>query len=67
MMSKTRVVVTQTRSVIRHTKRQKETLQCLGLGRIGRSREHELTPSILGMLKTVSHLVVVDYQEGAGK
>lgn len=58
-MAKKRVKITQTRSTIRHLKTQLRTLQALGLGRIGQSVEQELTPSVSGMVKKVSHLVTV--------
>ena len=60
-MSQSQIKVTQTRSGIRHTQRQKDTLRALGLGRIGRTVEHSVTPSVMGMLKRVSHLVEVEY------
>jgi len=39
---------------------QKRTLNALGLHRIGSTVEHEDTPSIQGMVRKVSHLVVVE-------
>ncbi|MGI9552013.1 MAG: 50S ribosomal protein L30, partial [Aurantibacter sp.] len=36
---------------------QKRTLEALGLRRIGQVVEHDDTPSILGMINTVKHLV----------
>ena len=60
-MNQTQIRVTQTRSGIRHTQKQKDTLRALGLGRIGRSVDHTVTPSLMGMLKAVSHLIEVDY------
>ena len=61
LKSKTQIRVTQTRSGIRHTQRQKDTLRALGLGRIGRAVDHTVTPSVMGMLKSVAHLIEVDY------
>ena len=58
-----KVSVTQSRSGIGHTKRQKETLKALGLGKIGRTKVHELTPSTRGMIRSVSHLVTVHVAE----
>lgn len=57
-MSKVRV--TQIRSVIDQPKRQKATMEALGLKRISQSREHELTPQIQGMIRKVEHLVKVE-------
>ena len=58
-MAEKKILVTQVRSSNRHLPAQKATLQCLGLGRIGRTVEHKLNASIHGMLKAVSHLVTV--------
>lgn len=57
-MSKVRI--TQVRSVIDQPKRQKATLEALGLKRISQSREHELTPQIQGMIKKIEHLVRIE-------
>jgi large subunit ribosomal protein L30 len=53
------VKVSQVRSSIRRPKDQKDTLVALGLGKIGKSREFTLTPSIQGMIKKVAHLITV--------
>ena len=52
--------ITQVRSKIRRPKNQKLTLEALGLTRMNQSVEHEATASILGMVKTVNHLVPVE-------
>ena len=57
-MSKLRV--TQTRSKIGQSQRHRGTLRALGLGKIGRSAEHEDTPQLAGMLRKVAHLVQVE-------
>ena len=56
-MSKVRVE--QIRSTIKRPENQKRTIKALGLGKINRSVEVELTPQIVGMIKKVSHLVAV--------
>ena len=53
------VRVTQTRSVIGQTAKHRGTLRSLGLGRIGKSAEHEETPQLAGKLRHVAHLVAV--------
>ena len=53
------IIVTQIRSSIKRAKTQKLTLASLGLGAIGKSVTHEATPSILGMINKVEHLVSV--------
>ncbi|MBX2816280.1 MAG: 50S ribosomal protein L30 [Saprospiraceae bacterium] len=55
-----KVRVTQIRSVIDQTKRQKATMHALGLTKINQIREHELNAQIKGMLKKVEHLVQVE-------
>ena len=54
-----KIIVTQTRSSIKRAKTQKLTLVSLGLGSIGKVAIHEATPSILGMINKVQHLVSV--------
>jgi large subunit ribosomal protein L30 len=55
-----KVRVTQVRSQIGQSERHRGTLRALGLGKIGRSAEHEETPVIAGMLRKVRHLVEVE-------
>jgi large subunit ribosomal protein L30 len=55
-----KVRVTQVRSQIGQSERHRGTLRALGLGRIGRSAEHEESPQLAGMLRKVSHLVAVE-------
>jgi len=49
--------VTQTKSKIGSTQRQKLTLEALGLHKISQTKEHEGTPQILGMINKVKHLI----------
>lgn len=51
--------VKQVRSAIGRTKSQKLTLEALGLKKLHQTVEHEATPSILGMVAAVAHLVEV--------
>jgi large subunit ribosomal protein L30 len=55
-----KIKVTKTRSAINRPKRQKLTLEALGLRKIGQTVEHEDTPNILGMIDKVQHLVSVE-------
>ncbi|MEQ6121991.1 50S ribosomal protein L30 [Reichenbachiella sp. MALMAid0571] len=55
-----KVIITQTKSTINRPSRQKLTIKALGLGRINKSVEKELTPQIQGMIKKVDHLVSVE-------
>jgi large subunit ribosomal protein L30 len=60
-----KVTVTQTKSAIGETARHRGTLRALGLGKIGRTAEHQESPQLAGMLRKVSHLVRVDDGKGA--
>lgn len=55
-----KVKVTQVKSVIDRSERQKRTMQALGLTKMHRTVEKEATPQILGMITKVSHLVKVE-------
>ena len=55
-----KIRVTQVRSSINRTKKQKLTLAALGLRKLGMTVEHDDTPNILGMINKVSHLVTVE-------
>ena len=52
--------VTLVKSPIGYAKRQKLTVQSLGLKKIGQTVEHKNVPSIRGMINRVSHLVKVE-------
>ena len=54
-----KVLITQIRSTIKRPKRQVLTIQALGLGKLNKTVEKELTPQIVGMINKVSHLVNV--------
>ncbi|MGQ1948419.1 50S ribosomal protein L30 [Geofilum sp. OHC36d9] len=54
-----KIKVTQVKSKIRSTQRQKRTLEALGLKKLNATVEHEDTPEILGMVDKVKHLVSV--------
>jgi large subunit ribosomal protein L30 len=52
--------LTQVRSQIGQSQRHRGTLRALGLGKIGRTVEHDDSPAIAGMLRKVRHLVKVE-------
>ena len=54
-----KVVITQKKSTISQTLRQKRTISALGLGKINRSVEKELSPQVAGMISKVNHLIEV--------
>ena len=55
-----KIRVTQVKSGIDRSERQKLTLQALGLKKLNATKEVEATPQILGMVKKVNHLVKVE-------
>jgi len=54
-----KVRIEQVKSTIKRPENQKRTIKALGLGKINKSVEVQLTPQIAGMIKKVSHLVAV--------
>ena len=48
------------RSTIKALPNQRATVRSLGLRKIGSSTEKEANPSVMGMVRTVSHLVSVE-------
>jgi len=55
-----KIKVTQVKSSIGRLKNQKLTLEALGLRKINQTVEHDASPTILGMVKKVQHLVSVE-------
>jgi len=55
-----KIIITQVKSGIDRSERQKQTLIALGLRRLNATKEVEATPQILGMVNKVSHLVKVE-------
>ena len=55
-----RLKLTQVRSAIGQSPRHRGTLRALGLGRIGKTAEHDENPAIAGMVRKVRHLVKVE-------
>ena len=55
-----KVRITQVRSAIGQTRRNRGTLRALGLRRIGRSVEHEESRQLTGVLEKIRHLVKVE-------
>jgi len=55
-----RIRVKQVKSKIRRPQNQKLTLEALGLRKIDQVVEHEATPTILGMVNKVKHLISVE-------
>jgi len=57
-----KVKLTQVKSHIGQSERHRGTLRALGLGRIGKTAEHDESPVLAGMLRKVAHLVKVESQ-----
>ena len=57
--AKKTVTVRQVKSQARRPASQEATLRGLGLGKIGREKTLEDTPSVRGMIRSISHLVKV--------
>ena len=47
------------RSAIDRPERQKRTVQSLGLNKLNSTATHEVNPSVMGMVKSVQHLLQV--------
>ena len=54
-----KIKITQKRSLIGRSRRQKATMEALGLHKINATVEVEETSQVLGMVRKVSHLVDV--------
>ena len=55
-----KVKITQVKSTIDRSRKQKDTIKALGLRKINHSVEKEVTPQIQGMIAKVAHLVKVE-------
>ncbi len=55
-----KVRITQVKSSIDRTKRQKATLHALGLRKMNHSIEKELSPAIEGMISKINHLITIE-------
>jgi large subunit ribosomal protein L30 len=55
-----KIKITQVKSAIHRPKRQKATIEALGIKKLNHSVEKVVTPQILGMVNAVSHLVKVE-------
>ena len=64
-MAKT-IVIKQIGSPIRRPAKQRATLIGLGLNKMHKTRELEDTPSVRGMINSVSHMVEIVEEKGGG-
>jgi large subunit ribosomal protein L30 len=54
------IKITQVRSIIDQSQRQKDTVKALGLRRINATVIKEGTPQIMGMIAKVRHLITIE-------
>ena len=62
-MAKT-IVIKQIGSPIRRPAKQRQTLIGLGLNKMHKTRELEDTPSVRGMINSISHMVEIVEEKG---
>ena len=62
--TKKTIVVQQVASAARRPAKQTATLKGLGLNKMRRTRELEDTPSVRGMVNSISHLVRIVEERG---
>ena len=55
-----KVKITQVKSGIKRTERQKQTLVALGIKKMHNAVEKEATPAVQGMIDKVAHLLKVE-------
>ena len=55
-----KVKLTQVRSTINRSQKQRDTLTALGLKRINSVSEREVSPQIAGMIRKIEHLIKVE-------
>ncbi|MGY3053908.1 large subunit ribosomal protein L30 [Pedobacter sp. UYEF25] len=55
-----KIKITQIKSTIDRSERQKRTVIALGLRKMNQSVEVEATPQIVGMVRKVNHLVAIE-------
>ncbi len=55
-----KIKITQIKSIIDRSERQKRTMKALGLTKINQSIEVEANGAIIGMVRKVNHLVAIE-------
>ncbi|MCX7832092.1 MAG: 50S ribosomal protein L30 [Actinobacteria bacterium] len=55
------VKITYVKSAIGREERQKKTIRSLGIRKLNQTVVHRATPQILGMIKSVEHLVNYEF------
>ena len=55
-----KIKITQVKSIIDRSERQKRTMKALGLSKMNQSVEVEANAAIIGMVRAVNHLVAIE-------
>lgn len=55
-----KIKITLVKSPIDRPERQKQTLKALGLNKMNATKEVEATPQIIGMVRKVEHMILVE-------
>jgi large subunit ribosomal protein L30 len=55
-----KIKITQIKSIIDRSERQKRTMQALGLNKMNQSVEVDANPAIIGMIRKVNHLIAIE-------
>ena len=55
-----KIKITQVKSIIDRSERQKRTMKALGLTKMNQSVEVEANAAIIGMVRKVNHLVAIE-------
>ncbi|SFG95565.1 50S ribosomal protein L30 [Pedobacter insulae] len=55
-----KIKITQIKSIIDRSERQKRTMKALGLTKMNQSVEVEANAAIIGMVRKVNHLVAIE-------
>ena len=55
-----KIKITQIKSIIDRSERQKRTMQALGLTKMNQSVEIEANAAIIGMVRKVNHLIAIE-------
>ena len=55
------IKITQVKSIIDRSKRQKATIECLGIKKLNHTVVKEANPQIMGMVARVAHLIKIEH------
>jgi large subunit ribosomal protein L30 len=55
-----KIKITQIKSTIKRPVDQKRAIEALGLGKLNRTKEFEVNPSVMGNINKVKHLLKVE-------